>query len=129
MQGRDREIDSLDADKRNDDAAEAVDQQVALQQRAGSYRTVTHALQRKRNQGYDNQRIEDDCRKNRALRAGEIHDVERLKLWIEGHEHRRDDGEILRHVVSDRERGERAPRHEKLLADLDDLKKLCRVRI
>ena len=57
------------------------------------------------------------------------HDVERLQLRIEGDEHRRDDGEILRHVVGDRERGKRAARHQQLLADLDDLDELGRVGI
>src|ERR1700674_41157 len=46
MQGGDHEVDGLDADKRNDDAAEAVDQQVAAQQRAGPDRAIRHALQR-----------------------------------------------------------------------------------
>ena len=36
MQGRDNEVDGFDADKRNDDAAEAIDHQIATQQRAGS---------------------------------------------------------------------------------------------
>ena len=38
VQGRDDEVDGLDADERDDDAAEAVDQQVAPQQRAGADR-------------------------------------------------------------------------------------------
>ena len=59
----------------------------------------------------------------------QVHDVERLQLRIEGDEHRRDDGEILRHVVGDRERGQRAARHQQLLADLDDLDQLGRIGI
>jgi hypothetical protein len=50
-------------------------------------------------------------------------------LRVEGHEHRRDDGEILRHVVGDRERGQRAARHQELLADLDDLDQLGRIGV
>ena len=46
-----------------------------------------------------------------------------------GHEHRRDDGEVLGHVVGDRERGERAAGDEQLLADLDDLDELRRVGV
>ena len=57
------------------------------------------------------------------------HDVQRLKLRIERDEHRRDDGEILRHVVGDRERGQRAARHQQLLADLDDLDQLGRIAV
>ena len=60
---------------------------------------------------------------------GEPHDVERLQLRVEGHEHRRDDGEVLGHVVGDRERGQRAARHQELLADLDDLDELGRVGV
>ena len=37
-EGGDDEVDHLDADERHDDAAEAVDQQVAAQQRAGADR-------------------------------------------------------------------------------------------
>ena len=35
VQGRDHEVDGLDADERNDDAADAIDHQVTAQQRAG----------------------------------------------------------------------------------------------
>ena len=41
----DDEIDELDADERHDDAAEAVDEQVAPQQRRGADRPIGHALQ------------------------------------------------------------------------------------
>ena len=51
------------------------------------------------------------------------------QLRIEREEHRRDDGEILRHVIGDRERGQRAARHQQLLADLDDLDQLGRIGI
>ena len=50
------------------------------------------------------------------------------KLGIEGHEHRRDDGEILRDVVGDGEGGQRAAGHQQLLADLHDLDELGRDR-
>ena len=63
------------------------------------------------------------------MRRRQPHDVERLQLRIEGDEHRRDDGEIFGHVVGDREGGERAARHQQLLADLDDLDQLGRIGI
>ena len=69
VQGGDHEVDGLDADERNDDAAEAVDQQVAPQQRAGADRPIGDALQRQRDQRDDDQRVEDDRRQDRALRA------------------------------------------------------------
>ena len=55
MQGRDHEVDGLDADKGNDDAAEAVDQQVAAQQRAGADGAIGDAFQRQRDQRDDDQ--------------------------------------------------------------------------
>src|ERR1700754_1945280 len=50
VQSRDHEVDGLDADEGNDDAAEAIDQQVTAQQRACADCAVRHALQRQRNQ-------------------------------------------------------------------------------
>ena len=47
----------------------------------------------------------------------------------EAGEHRRDDGEVLRDVVGDRERRERAAGDEQLLADLDDVDELRRVGV
>src|SRR5213079_2803045 len=43
------------------------------------------------------------------------HDVQLAQRWIRNHEHGRDDGEILGHVVGDRERRQRAARDQKLL--------------
>src|SRR5262249_17883641 len=129
VEGGEHEIDRLDADEWNDDAADAIDQQVAPQQRAGADRTITHAFERQRDQRDDDQRVEDDRGENRALRGGQVHDVERLQLRIERDEHRRDAGEILRHVVGDREGSERTTRHQQLLADLDHLDQLGRVGI
>ncbi len=67
--------------------------------------------------------------KNCALRRGQLHDIEHGQLRIEREEDRRDDGEILCHVVGDRERGQRAARHQQLFADLDHLDQLGRVGI
>ena len=57
------------------------------------------------------------------------HDVQRAEHRERRQEHRRDDGEVLGHVVGDRERGQRATRDQQLLANLDDLDQLRRVRI
>ena len=54
VQGGHHEVDGLDADKGNDDAAETVDQQVAAEQRAGADGAISDALQRQRDQ-------RDDC--------------------------------------------------------------------
>ena len=53
MESSDDEIDELDADERNDDAAQAVDEQVALQNRERADRLVGDAAQRQRNQRDD----------------------------------------------------------------------------
>ena len=52
-----------------------------------------------------------------------------MELRVEGDEHRRNDREIFRHVVGDRKRGQRAARHQQLLADLDDLDELGRIGV
>ena len=45
MQGGDDEVDRLDADKGNDDAAQPIDHQVAAQKRAGTDGPIRDALQ------------------------------------------------------------------------------------
>ena len=55
VEGGDDEIDDLDADERHDDAAEAVDEQVALQNRERADGPEFHAAQRQRNQRDDDQ--------------------------------------------------------------------------
>ena len=67
--GRDDQVDELDADERGDDAAQAVDQQVAPQQVGGRRGPVGDAAQRQRDQGDDDQRVEDDGGEDRALSA------------------------------------------------------------
>ena len=63
------------------------------------------------------------------------HDVElverpgRALRRVGGGEHRGQDREVLRDVVGDRERGQRAARDQQLLADLDDLDQLRRVGV
>ena len=45
------------------------------------------------------------------------------------HQHRRDDGEVFRHVVGDAERRQRAARDEQLFPDFDDLEQLRRIGV
>ena len=54
------------------------------------------------------------------------HDVQPSEHRIRARERRRDDGEILRHVVGQAEGGQRPAGHQQLLADLDDLDQLGR---
>ena len=56
------DINGLDADERNDDAAEAVDEQVALQNGERADGLELHAAQRQRNQRDDDERVENDRR-------------------------------------------------------------------
>ena len=68
MERGDDEIDELDADERNDDAAEAIDEQIALENREGAHRLVGDAAQRQRNQRDDDERVENDGAENGAGR-------------------------------------------------------------
>ena len=58
-----------------------------------------------------------------------MHDVENAELGVKRHKHRRDNREIFRDVIGDREGSERAARHQQLLADRDDLDQLCRIAV
>ena len=109
----------------------AVDQQVAAQQptRAEAARNL-HAAQGERDQRDDDQRVEDHRRQDRRLRRGaEPMMLSLSSAGIGRDEHRRDDREVLRDVVGDRERRQRAAGDEQLLADLDDVDELGRVGV
>ena len=60
MKCGDDEIDKFDADEGNDEAAETVDKQVALQNGQRTHWSVRDAAERQRDQGDDNQRVKDD---------------------------------------------------------------------
>src|SRR5713101_1416301 len=97
MKRRDYHVDSLDSQKWNYHAAEAVDEKIAGKDRGGAERTITHASERQRYQ-----RVEDDRGQNRALRRREMHHVEPLQLRILDDEQGRDDREIFGDVIRDR---------------------------
>lgn len=88
-----------------------------------------HAPQRQRHQGHDDERVEDHGREDRAFGACEPHHVQRFQARILRDEDRRQDGEVLRDVVGDREGGQRAARDEQLLADLHHLDELRRIAV
>ncbi len=54
------EVNEFDTDEGNQDAAQAVNQQVATKQRTGTDGLVFHAAQSQRDEGRNNQRIEDN---------------------------------------------------------------------
>src|SRR5258708_37641994 len=80
MERGDQDVDGLDADERNDHAAEAVDKKIAGQNRGRADWTVGHAPQRQRNQRDDDQRVEKYRRQNSALRRRQMHHVEPLQF-------------------------------------------------
>src|SRR5690349_20331974 len=53
-----------------------------------------------------------------------MHDVQRAELGASHGERGRNDREVLRDIVGDRERCQRAPRHQHLLSGLNDLDEL-----
>src|SRR6516225_4055869 len=72
----DDEVDGLDPDERDDQPAYAVDPQVPAEQRGRGGRPVADAAQRQRDQCDDDQRVEDDRRGDRRLRAMQMQDVQ-----------------------------------------------------
>src|ERR1039458_9217398 len=117
-------IDQPDSGERRDDAADAIDQQIAAQQGGRAHGPVLDAAQGQRNERDDNQRIEDDAGEHGAVRVVQAHDVEPGERRIDAHEHGRQDREEFGDIVGDGKRGERAARHEELFADGDDLDEL-----
>jgi len=55
----DQKIDQLDANERRDNATDTVDEQVTPQQCRRAHRTIADTLQRQRDQGDDDEGVED----------------------------------------------------------------------
>src|ERR1700680_1895263 len=98
------DIDELEADEGDDDAADAVDDQISAQYDPRWCRPILHTAQRERNQSDDDQRVEDHARQNRGLRRVKAHQVERAERGIRGEKKSRNDREVLGDVVRDRKR-------------------------
>ena len=69
MKRRDDEVDEFDADERNDNAAEAIDEQVALQDGERAHWLVCNATQGQRDQRDDDERVKNDGAQNGAGRS------------------------------------------------------------
>src|SRR5579862_4733025 len=123
------QVDQLDENEGGDDPTHSVYPDVAPQDRLGTARPPFDATERERDERHDHQCVEDHRGEHGALRTVQPHDVERIQLRIGRHEEGGDDGEVLRHVVRNRERRERAAGDEQLLSDLDDCDELRRVRV
>src|SRR6516225_2668116 len=91
-EGCDDDVYYFNADERDDDAAHAVNQEVAFQGRECADGCVFDAAKCQRDQSDDDQRVEDDSAENCAGIIVEMHDVERLDGGEGHHEHRGDDG-------------------------------------
>src|SRR6266481_4873903 len=82
----DDEIDQFDTDKRNDEAAEAVDEQIPLQNGERAHRLVSNAAQRQRDQRNDDQRVKNHSAENGTRGAAQMHDVQRRDLRKPDHQ-------------------------------------------
>ena len=60
VKGGDDDVDRLDADEGQDQAAQAIDEEIAPEQRRRADRPISDALQRQGNEGDDDERVEDD---------------------------------------------------------------------
>src|SRR5262245_26267364 len=72
MQRDHDDVDQLDTDERNDDAAESPDEEVAPQERIGAERLVCDAAEGDRNQQRDDDGIEDDGGEDRRRRGMQV---------------------------------------------------------
>ena len=129
FQSRHHDIDQLDPDERHDDSPHAVDEQIAAEEGGGRERPEPDSAQRERYQRDDDQRVEDDGAQDRAQRRLQGHDVQGTDRREGGHEHGRDDGEVLGDIVGHAEGRQGSARDQHLLADLDDLDELGRVGV
>lgn len=71
-----QDVDQLDPHEGDDDAAEAVDEEVSPQDGRRAERPVADAVEGERDEGDDDERIEDDRREDGLLRRRQAHDVE-----------------------------------------------------
>src|ERR1700676_276515 len=71
----DDQIDQLDSKERSYDATYSIDEQVPLQQRRSTERTVWHATKGQRNEANYDQRVEDHGRQNCRLGCLQPHNI------------------------------------------------------
>ena len=77
MKRSDDQIDHFDPNKWNDETAEAVNKQIALQNGERAHRFVSHAAQREGNKRDNDERIENNGAEDCARGSAQVHDVER----------------------------------------------------
>src|SRR5712672_1286168 len=113
-------IDYFNSDEGNDDSSEAPDQQIFAQKGVCSQRSVTDSLKGHRDKEWNNECVENNCRKDCGGRRVQLHDVNPLQPWQSAGEKRWNNRKIFRDVIGDREGRQCAAGHQELLADLDD---------
>src|SRR6202011_6141310 len=106
----DEQVDGLDSGEGGDDAADSVGGEVVPDQGSRTDRAVAHAAQGERDEDDDDDGVEDHGRQHGAVGAVQLHDVESVQLRQRDKEDGGDDREILRDIVGDAERGQRATR-------------------
>src|ERR1700719_485360 len=126
---RQQYVDKLDSDKRSDDSPNAIDQQVALQQSRRTKRAVAHAAQSERDQGDDDQSVENYGGKDGRLRRAQVHYVQGGQHGKGSSKHRGNDREIFGHIVRDRKRSQGTARNQELLTNFHDFDQLRGVGI
>src|SRR5271169_7257275 len=118
---RDNHVNQFDPDKRRDNSAQPVHQQIPPQQCLRAQRPVFHSAQSQRHQRNNNQRVENHRREYRRVRILQSHHVQDFQLRKSRREHRRNNREIFRHVIRHRKSSQRPPRNQQLLPDLHHL--------
>src|SRR5271168_3898777 len=126
---RDNHVNQFDPDKRRDNSAQPVHQQVPPQQCLRAQRTVFHPAQSQRHQRNNNQRVENHRRKYRRVRILQSHHVQNLQLRESRCEHRRNNREIFRHIISNRKSRQRPACNQQLFPDFHHLNQFRRIRI
>jgi len=119
-EGGDEEVDGFDSDEGDDDAAEAVYEGITAQDVGGAGGPVSDSFEGEGDEQDDDDGVEDDGAKDRALCAVKLHDVHGVEDRQRG-EHSRDNREVFGDVVGDAEGGEGAACDEELFAGFDDV--------
>src|SRR4030042_5837494 len=95
MQGIDNNINELNPGEGGDEPSQAVDHEIAPEERSRSQGPEAHAAERQGDEGDDDEAVEDDRTEDGARRRTEPHDVEGRDNGEGADQHGRDYSEIL----------------------------------
>ena len=116
----DQKVHELDSNKWCNQASKPVDEEISPEKDCRPERAEPYTAKRQRDQGCDDERIEDDRAQDRTGGRAEPHQVHRFDHRKRADEHGRNDGKVFGHIVCDAEGSEGSTGHEKLLSDLND---------